>query len=259
MKGFNRALFAAGLLIAFFSCGLDSLFIHEIILEMPRRPLAWLSLGVLSYELRWIDEEGQERFALVAEDETVSLRLPRGGRAAIRALPLCGEAILDQAGSLYPFDVEEPENDMPSKKPDRMKLSFQSGYAVAVADALEAAGRDPWAYPIEKLAAIPEGIGRDPWTLPAWKTAQALIDGNFRLSLFPKPATEVRLPGDAEWWPESPYCLIERGDKGSVVTLPEGIHGFFSPSERLIVSVSDGKAIVQRIPFGERARLNPGN
>ena len=259
MKGFNRSLLAAGLLIAFFSCGLDSLFIHEIILEMPRRPLAWLNLGVLSYELRWNDEEGKERFAVVAEDDIFSLRLRRGGSEAIRALPRCGEAILDQAGGLYPFDVQEPENDLPSKRPDRVKLSFQSGYAVAVADALEAAGRDPWAYPIEKLAAIPEGIGRDPWTLPAWKTAQALIDGNFRLSLFPKPATEVRLPGDAEWWPESPYCLIERGDKGSVVTLPEGIHGFFSPSERLIVKVGDGEAILQRLPTGERARLTPGN
>ena len=247
----------AWLLLVFCSCGLDCFFIHDIILEMPRRPAAWLSLDALTYELRWMDEEGNERLAMVAEDQTLSIRLRRGGREAIRALPRCGSTILSQAGGLYPFDVEEPENEMPSKKPDRMRLNFPSGYAAAVADVLEAAGRDPWIYPIEKLAALPDSIGRDPWTLPPWKAALALLEGNFRISLFPKPTRELLLPSDAEWWPESPHCVIERREKGSVAILPAGIFKFFSDSEWLIVNVSDEEVVSQRISLGEgSARSN---
>ena len=191
MKSFKRSLFAAGLLIVFCACGLDSLFIHEILLEMPSRPPAWLGLDVLSYELRWNDEEGKERFVVAAEDETVSLRLKRGERKAIRALPRCGEAIFDQAGGLYPFDVRDPENDMPSKKPDRMKLSFQSGYAVAVADVLEAAGRDPLGIPDRKagsdrwrhragsldLAALEKRSGAYRWKFSLESIPQTIDDG----------------------------------------------------------------------------------
>lgn|GEM_PF-628245 len=256
VKSLCPCLLTLCIVLVFSSCGLDCLFIHEIILEMPRRPVAWLGLEALTYELRWNDEEGKERLAMVAEDGMLPIRLRRGGRAAIRALPHCGATILSQAGGLYPFDVKEPENKIPSQKPDRMQLSFPSGYAAAVADALEAAGRDPWVYPIEKLAAIPDSIGRDPWTLPPWKTAQALVEGWFRISLFPKPKKELWLPSDTEWWPESPHCVIERREEGSVVMLPLGIHQFFSDSERLIVNISDEEVVSQRIFLDGSRRLN---
>lgn len=230
----------------FSSCSLNCFFSHDILLETPERPTAWSGLGSLMYEVSWKDERGTERSVILAEGESLIIRLRRGQRQAILALPRRGAAVFRPAGALYPFDIEEPNSEIPSLKPDLMRLSYPSGYAVAVANQLAEAGHEPWAYPLEKLAMVPGSLGRDPWTLQPWQAAQALLDGNFRTSLFPKPSNALKLPEGELWWPESPTCVLDRNEAGTTAMLPTGIHLFYSDREKLFIAIRGEAVIIQR-------------
>ena len=162
-KSVSRRAAAAMAFIALgASCSLECLVVHTIVLAAPERPPVWRDARVLAYQVSWRDEEGSPRQALLAEGEEIALRLRRGAPQAILATPLWDDAPLLPAGALYPHDLATLPGDFPSSTPDRMALSFASGYAAAVAAVIEAKGVDPWGYPIEKLAAAPIGAGKGP-------------------------------------------------------------------------------------------------
>lgn len=255
-RRFRAFIVFFGCVLLYVSCGFDCLFVHTVIVEMPERPDTWSGMGALSYALSWKDETGAERLAFAGEGEALVLRLRRGDPQAILALPSQGQMTFLPAGALYPFDLEPSGGELPSAAPDRLKISFESGYAAATARLIESCGYDPWVYPLEKLKSVNEAKRRDPWALPPGKAAGLLVEGAFRISLFPAPAGSFLLPGDARWWPESPFCRIDsvegKGDGGQKACLSEGIHLFFSGEEKLVVKVEDREAFLQRVVFIDR-------
>ncbi|MCE1197170.1 hypothetical protein LWX53_11820 [bacterium] len=224
------------------SCSLDCLFVHDIILAAPGRPRPWRGAHALRYRVAWRDAEGFARSALVGEGEEIALRLKRGAPQAILAEPLWEGQRLFPAGALYPRDLEAPPGDLPSLDPDRMALSFASGYAAAVAAIMEEKGVDPWGFPIEKLASVPVGAGKDPWDLPPWKAADAILGGTFRASAFPAARAAFALPDGAEWLPESPFCAFGDEGGGRISSLADGLHLFFAEGLTLAVRVEGGRA-----------------
>jgi len=136
--------------------------------------------------------------------------------------------------------------------PDRLRISFESGYAAATARLIENYGYDPWVYPLEKLKSINEAKRRDPWAVPPSKTAGLLVEGAFRVSVFPASVGSFLLPGDARWWPESPFCRIDSVEGAQKACLSEGIHLFFSGEEKLVAKIQDGEAFLQRTVLIDR-------
>lgn len=246
----NRLLFRLCALPAFLaasSCSLNSFFVHKVLIETPTRPEAWSGLGPLTYALIWKDQAGAESRAFVEEGAALVVDLARGRPQGILAFPSCEKRAFRPAGALYPFDVKASKSGLPSSEADSLRLSFQSGYAASVAACIEEAGYDPWTYPIEKLKSVPEVKGRDPWTVQPWKVARALIDGAFRISLFPAPVTLADLPNDSIWWAESPFSLIDRLEGGQRIRVPDGIHVLYGERDKLVIEVEDGKSALQRI------------
>lgn len=232
------------------SCSLDSLLVHEILLAAPERPSSWRSAGGLAYEVSWKDERGSLLTATVVEGGEIALRLRRGAPQAILATPLWEGLRLPPAGALYPHDLEPPPGDLPSVSPDRMAISFASGYAAAVATIIAEKGVDPWGYPIEKLAAVPAGSGKDPWDLPPWKAAEAILSGAFRVTAFPAAKAAFALPEGGPWLPESPFCALGGEGASLSATLADGLHCFYARSATLIVRVEGGAARLPAAWFG---------
>ncbi|HWR11792.1 MAG TPA: hypothetical protein VN445_08220 [Rectinemataceae bacterium] len=228
------------------SCGLECLFVHTVIVETPECPAAWSGMGALTYAFSWKDEAGMERHAFASEGVALVLRLKRGEPQAILATPSYGEVAFLPAGALYPFDLETPASELPSSAPDRLNVSFASGYAASVARRIEEAGYVPWAYPLEKLEPLSETKGVDPWAVPPWKVADLLLNGTFRVSVFRAAAGKFSLPEGARWWPKSPLCFLEIADGVQKAGLSEGMHLFFSEKESLLVKVEGGEALMQR-------------
>ena len=227
------------------SCSLDCLFVHNLILAAPERPRPWRGARALSYEVAWRDAEGFARSALIGEGEEIAVRLKRGAPQAILATPLWEGLRLFPSGALYPRDLEAPPGGLPSRDPDRMSLTFASGYAAAVAAIIEEKGVDPWGYPIEKLAEVPVVAGKDPWDLPPWKAADAIRGGTFRSSAFPAARAAFALPEGGPWLPESPFCAVEGEGEGDgewrTATLADGLHLFFAEGRTLAVRVEGGR------------------
>jgi hypothetical protein len=244
----GAALALAAIVLAA-SCSLDSLFVHGMMLAAPERPCAWQGAGALAYRVAWKDEQGFRREAFIAEGEEIAIRVRRGERQGILAVPLWEELQLLPAGALYPYDLEAQPGDLPSADPGRMVLSFASGYAATVASVIAEAGADPWGYPIEKLAAASANAGKDPWDLSPWKAAQAILGGTFRATAFPAAQAAFSLPGGEVWLPESPFCSIE-GEAGSQnAKLADGLHLFHSAGQTLAVRVQEGKACLPAALF----------
>jgi hypothetical protein len=221
-------------------------------LECPRRPEVWAGIDSITYTFFWKDETGAERFASVREGEALAVRLRRGEAQAIVAIPSCGMVELKPAGALYPADLVMTDKEYPSSVPDALTLSFGSGYVAAIASYIEAAGRDPWVFPLEKLKSIREDTGCDPWTIAPWKVASALVGGTFRTSIFHAASVVITLPGDDDWMPESPFCLVYSGEGGREAILCDGIYLFYAETEKLVVGIGDGKTILQRTGLWER-------
>ncbi len=246
----RRAAVAMAVIALGASCSLDCLIVHTVVLAAPERPPAWREARVFTYQVSWRDEGGSPRRALVAEGEEIALRLRRGAPQAILATPLWEDASLLPAGALYPHDLGTRPGDLPSSKPDRMALSFASGYAAAAAAIIEAKGVDPWGYPIEKLATVPIDAGKDPWDLPPWKAADAILGGAFRATAFPSARASFALPEGGPWLPESPFCAVG-GEGGSLsATLADGLHYFYAEGQTLAVRVEGGKACLPAARFG---------
>lgn len=229
-----------------FSCGIESLFEHRLLVRLPPPPVAWEGFGPLEYRLFWQDEKGNARHLSVKEGQSPVLCLKRGERQAILARVFCGTWELKPAGALYPSDLAAETQEFPSARPDALLLSFESGYAAEVAFYIKKSGFDPWAYPVEKLKAVREKNAKDPWALPPWKSAAALVEERFRLSAFPSSPNTYRLPADRRWQPESPFCPISAEEGGQSALLFEGMHLFFGGQEKLIVNVGESGIIVQR-------------
>ena len=245
----RRAAVAMAIIALGASCSLDCLIVHTIVLAAPERPPAWREARALAYQVSWRDEGGSPRQAFVAEGAEIALRLRRGAPQAILAAPFWEGSPLLPAGALYPHDLATRPGDLPSSNPDRMVLSFASGYAAAVAAIIEAKGVDPWGYPIEKLAAVPIGAGKDPWDLPPWKAADAILGGAFRASAFPSARASFALPEGEPWLPESPFCAVG-GEGGSrSATLADGLHYFYAEGQTLAVRVEGGKACLPAARF----------
>ncbi len=237
----GAALALAAMVLAA-SCTLDRLLVHDILLAAPERPRAWRGAGALAYEVAWKDERGSLLRATIGEGGEIALRLRRGAPQAILATPLWEGLRLPPAGALYPHDLEPPPGDLPSVSPDRMALSFASGYAAAVATIIAEKGVDPWGYPIEKLAAVPAGAGKDPWDLPSWKAAETIIGGTFRVTAFPAAKAAFALPGGGPWLPESPFCALGGEGASLSATLADGLHYFYAKGATLAVRVEGGAA-----------------
>lgn len=247
-NAFSRFSFVLLILGFIASCSIKCIFIHTICVEMPIRPASWLGLETLVYEISWKDGEGIDRVAAVDEGDALLVSVKRGERQAILAIPRCGVREFLPAGALYPFDLDNmPREGIPSRNPDWMRLSFDSGYPSATARCIEAEGYDPWVYPLEKLRSIRETRGRDPWSLAPWKAARSFLEGSFRISAFPAATNSLVLPADMRWWPESPFCLLDSDGETRTARLSEGLHVFFGEEEKLIAQVSGGEIDVQRI------------
>lgn len=246
-RGVDLALAAT---IPAVSCSLDRLLVHDILLAAPERPSAWRGGGDLAYEVAWKDESGSLLRATVGEGGEIALRLRRGAPQAILATPLWEGLRLPPAGALYPNDLASPPGDLPSTNPDRMALSFASGYAAAVAAIISEKGVDPWGYPIEKLAAVPAGSGKDPWDLPPWKAADAILGGTFRVTAFPAAKAAFALPEGGPWLPESPFCALGGEGASLSAALADGLHYFYARSATLIVRVEGGAARLPAAWFG---------
>jgi hypothetical protein len=208
------------------SCDFDALFVHKLVLEAPRLPDVWKSLKVDAYRLEWRDSEGKRLIEEIQAGEVFSLSVARGLPQAILAYPLASNYSLRPAGFLYPADCDEDPDALPSGTPARARLSFASGYAAEVAEVLERLGFDAFAFPLNRLEDAWSGKGKDPWTLPSWKTAKALAEGAFRVSLFPAATAQLCLPS-GDWLPESPFCPIRQREDGlREVVLPQGLSIF---------------------------------
>ena len=248
------ALFPA---ILFLSCGLESLSVHTLILENPGRPEVWPGRYGIDYAVLWKDENGSERRAIAESGETLAIRVRRGQAQAILAIPFREGAAFFPAGALYPFDLETGTGVFPSSRPDRLRLDFESGYPAATARFIEKAGYDPWLYPLLKLKFVRDERERDPWGLAPWKAANALIEGSFRMSMFPSGGEAIVLPPGSPWWPESPLCRTEFLEDSQKACLPEGLHLFYGEKEKLAVNIREGKATFQRTAFAGGGRV-PG-
>jgi len=229
------------------SCSPQCLFVHTLKLKMPELPAVWEGMPPVSYSVHWVDEDGEQQAALIAENDEMTITLERGRYQAVFAYPVCFGRKLRPAAALYPFDLEGTGGKLPSNKPDTLKMSYPSGYAAEVIRCIEHAGSNPWAYPVEKLPSAWEGGSCDPWSLSPWKAAQALIIGNFRKSLFPEPNVRVLLPQDRFWWADTPFCCFDPAGSGQTALLHEGISIFLCEGIRLIVCIDKGKATMQRV------------
>ena len=244
-----RRLFSLALgalvLAAQMSCGFDALFEHRLLVAMPTLPDVWEGLRLDAYRIEWRDADGVMRTAIVAPGGEALLCLERGLPQAILAYPLAQGYSLRPAGFLYPADCPEDPDALPSRSPTSASMSFASGYAAEVAGRLAALGLDASAFPLDRLEASWSAKGRDPWALQPWKTARALAEGSFRVSLFPAAGTNVRLP-EGRWLPESPFCSLGfMQDGGRDATLPEGLSLFYGEGGRLEVQVDEeGKVIM---------------
>lgn len=205
----------------------------------------------MSYALQWIDEHGETQNAIMDKDDELSISVARGRPLAVVAYPVCLGQRFRPAAGLYPFDLEDTGGKLPSGEPDMLEMSFASGYAAEAALCIEKAGRNPWAFPVEKLPSAWKDGASDPWSLPPWKCAQALIDGTFRKSLFRGSAIQVALPSDCLWWAESPFCGFVESGSGQTALLHEGISIFFCAGNKLVVCVDKGKTTMQRGELSE--------
>jgi hypothetical protein len=211
-------------------------------------------MGEISYELRWVDEAGAARSSRATEGETLRLRLKRGARCAVLAEASFDGSLLKPAGALYPYDLEETPGDFPSSLPDTLRMSYESGYAASTAACVEAAGYDPWVFPLEKLESIWSVKHRDLWSVPPRAAARDLLDGTFRINAYRTRLTAISLPGDTFWWPESPMCLAEGAQGEQTASLSEGLWLFYSCGDKLLVEVKGGEVETQR---SRRAAAGP--
>lgn len=235
------------------SCYPNLVTSQNIQVEAPARPAAWAGMGAIVYRACWMDDTGQRREERVAEGQRLALRLERGYRHAILFRPEAPHDWCRPAGFLYPFDLESCFDFTDAWKSAAGKASFESGYAASVALAMEQAGYDPWNWPVEKLADPAVLKHKDPWTLPPWRAAERLIEGSFRLSLFPTAKTRFELPDDGPWWPESPLCppaQAQAQEAAASVRLTEGLHRFSNGKELLCVKIEAGEVLVQRRAIG---------
>jgi hypothetical protein len=239
--------FLPGILLL--SCAVGLIAEQDVRIEAPLRPAVWAGMGAIVYRAGWVDKKGQGHEEKVAEGQSLTIRLERGYRQAILFQPVAPHDWCKPAGFLYPFDVEPGSDFVDAWWSATGKASFGSGYAAAVALALERAGYHPWNWPVEKLANPGLIKHRDPWTLPPWSAAERLIRGEFRLSLFPSAKTVFELPDEGPWWPESALCpppLAEAEKAAASVMLSEGLHTFSNGKEFLCVKVEAGEIFVQR-------------
>jgi hypothetical protein len=203
----------------------------------------------MAFRVEWIDEKDVKKNARLSEGGSIELRLRRGCSQAIALNPEPPYEWCRPAGFLYPFDLE-PETGIADTWWDAAgTASFTAGYAAAVAQAILKAGYDPWKWPVEKLADPAVVKDKDPWNLPAWRAAEMLIQGGFRLSLFPKARTAFELPDEGPWWPESALCPAPGDLKGGLaqsLLLSEGFHAFSNGKEFLWVKIAEGKVISLR-------------
>jgi len=241
------------------SCSAALIASQDLEIETPARPAVWQGMEGLVYRISWIDEKGTAQEALLAEGERLSIKLARGCNQAILLQPEAPFGWCKPAGFLYPFDLEPNSNLVDTWRRAKGSASFESGYAAAVVLFMERAGYDPWNWPVEKLADPEVFRQKDPWTLPPWTAAERLIQGSFRVSLFPSARTVYILPGEGPWWPESALCptpqtrtqtdtgaSAEAGDGEAFIMLPEGLHTFSNGKELLCVRIVSGAVLSQR-------------
>jgi len=226
-------------------CSFECLFVHTLTLELPVLPASWEGMPRLSYSVRWVDDRGEEQVLPAEGSGQITIRVARGRPQAILAYPFSRGIALRPAAALYPFGLEVGGEKLPSPEADTLKMEFSSGYTAEVVRIMEKAGTNPWAYPVERLSSAWEDGVCDPWSLPPWKAARALMDGNFRKSLFSRRVVGVLLPPDCRWWAETPFCRFENAEGGQKALLNEGVSVFLSEDDKLIVSV-DGEKIAMR-------------
>ncbi len=235
------------------SCNAGFIAFQDIVIAAPPRPTVWQGMEGLAYRVSWVDQNGSKQEFLVAEGESITIRIWRGCDQAILFQPIAPYGWCKPAGFLYPFDLETGFGLAELWRPAKGRASFGSGYAATVALAMEKAGYDPWKWPLEKLADPGVIKQKDPWSLAPWTTAERLIQGNFRVSLFPSAKTAFVLPEDEPWWPESALCppaqtrpCAGTDDAEEFVMLPEGLHTFSNGSELLCVKIANGAVLSQR-------------
>ena len=244
MKRVMSIIFAAMLLVQM-SCGFGNLFEHVLLVEPPALPEVWKGLKIDAYLLEWRDSDGNPRTAQLPPGGGMALGVARGLPQTILAYPLASGCRLKPAGLLYPADCAGDPDALPSQEPTRVRLSYASGYAAEVGRKIEASGLDAAAFPLKRLEASWSDKGKDPWTLQPWKAAKALAEGAFRVTLFPAPSANVRLP-EGTWYPESPFCrlnVVEGGVREAL--LPKGLCLFYGESGLVEIQVGeDGGALV---------------
>jgi hypothetical protein len=215
------------------SCSLSPPGRHELLIILPPLPPCWSWLPEQRMALAWRDSRGRLRSEPAMPGSRLSVDVERGYPQAILALPSSAGRGLRPAGALYPESVAAGSADGPSV--DELALDWSGGYAGSLALALAGAGIDPWGFDLSRLAS--EAVDRcgDPWLVPVLDTARRLSRSEFRIDAFaPTRRSEVKLPGQGPWAPESPFASV---GSDSVAKLPAGLWRFLGLDEELLASV----------------------
>jgi hypothetical protein len=221
-----------------FGCALFDFMPTEIVLRGIARPSGWVGLPLKGYKVEWIGEYGEEMGLWIEsgcfeEGEPFEFSPPSLERPMVFAYPVLADGrMLKPAAVLYPFDLDAQGSGY---------FSYISGYEAEVALVLERAGRNPWAYPLERLGDEIVLKGKDPWDFSPWKTATLLLAGKFRLGSFPAKKYRFNLPMTRRWWHSSPFGELDDEENQSYATLAEGITTFVSADAALWVSCQGGE------------------
>ncbi|MCE5255744.1 MAG: hypothetical protein LLF89_02730 [Spirochaetaceae bacterium] len=231
--------------------------VHSLQVSIPILPECWQGLSLDGYEVHWEDPAGQKRTSIMKPDEGLVVEVKRGCKQAILAYPLTAKARFRPFGALYPYDVAPETPGFISAQPDLLLFSSSSGYTAACAVALEKAGCDPWAFALDELHEVWEKKDCDPWQLATAEAASALMDASFGSGIFSAKATEVELPGEEAWWPESPFIQVGQVAGRKYACLPEGLNLLYGTDETLLVMVAGDETTMQRHSYaGTRCCLD---
>lgn len=234
--------------LAFSSCsGLQCWHIHSLEIAMPQIPAVWAHIAPPVYELVWTDEDGRIRTTYVPSGQRAIVTVARGVKQAILAFPIVFQTRLKPAGGLYPENLKNSERHFPSDAPDELSIDFEGGYIAAVAELIAKAGYNPWNLKLSRLNYDLRAWHYDPWAVDLALVASRLIDGTYSSAVFSKEAEVVTLslPPPADWLPSSPFLSLREEEGKILADVNEGIYLFHRSNQIALVSVSEGRAVLQ--------------